>query len=217
MHQTTRTFLLRSLGYGTETHRVLAIYSINYLQTCFPNSNVAGLTYAENWESKDFDAYASYLDKWPFLCYALAHLRAHYEDCDTQQKPSALVSQLVGQLVVRSASAFIARWIYCEFKDNNPDHAIHLPGYRIFMQDVLDAENHAVRIKYQTLDAAAARKFSTAAEAILTTCNTFEDRLQEITPLMVSAANGCKLAVRLLVNKGKGAIREAVNLALKKL
>lgn len=112
MHQTARTFLLQSLGYRTENHSVLTTDSINYILACFTSSKLDELVNLDNWGSKNFDAYASYLDKCPFMWYALANLRVHYEDCDRQDWPSVLISQLVRQLIEHPLSTFIGNWIY---------------------------------------------------------------------------------------------------------
>lgn len=224
MHQTARTFLLRCPGYGTKTHSLLATCSINYLQACFISSDLDELANRKKWKSEDFDSYASYLDKWPFLCYAIPTLRAHYEMCDTQEKPALLLSQLVDQLVRHTPSSFVGEWIGTLFQNNTPnsDYLIHLlhnvkKKFRPLVQLLSGSDD---RVKYPTLNAAVTRKLSQATEAILTTCNEYKDRSPNERALMICVVNGYETAVQVLLEEQVGRYEEvmidALSLALKK-
>ena len=108
MHQTVREFFLDEDGCMAHSglfiqeknaHLTLTVICIRYLTTFFHNMpflNVLEVV-VERALSEDLKRYVEYLDQWPFAAYALAHLRYHMNQSDTDGSFSSLLAMLVDQ------------------------------------------------------------------------------------------------------------------------
>ncbi|KAF8543091.1 hypothetical protein BDD12DRAFT_669980, partial [Trichophaea hybrida] len=84
MHHTVREFFLRPTAKSRfrmndgDSHIRITITCFRYLMLWAANTSLEkGLPTVDNWTPKHFEAYAEYLNKRPFINYALSHLTQH--------------------------------------------------------------------------------------------------------------------------------------------
>ncbi|KAF8538511.1 hypothetical protein BDD12DRAFT_741116, partial [Trichophaea hybrida] len=91
-HQTALTFFSRLLAPTAtskfrmnthDAHRSISITCIRYLMLCVARSTPENEPPStKSWEPAHFEKYAEYLNRRPFIDYALCHFQQHKNDCD---------------------------------------------------------------------------------------------------------------------------------------
>jgi len=169
-----------------DSHIRISITCFRYLMLCAANTSFEkGLPSVDSWTPKHFEAYAEYLNKRPFIKYALSHLTQHIESCRQRANFEQLVSLLCEQLSNNPASLLLQCWVEFHLQQNigTPDKWFA----------------HDFRIKL--LHAATRMKYSHVVEAVLTTGTDTEASLHDKTPLMISAGSGDEATARVLLDQ----------------
>ncbi|KAF8542374.1 hypothetical protein BDD12DRAFT_876727 [Trichophaea hybrida] len=144
-----------------------------------------GLPGVDSWTPKHFEAYAEYLNKRPFINYALSHLTQHIESCRQRANFEQLVSLLCEQLSNNPACLLLESWVESHLHQN-----ISTPE-----------KGFANDFRIELLHAATRMKYSHVVEAVLATGADKEACLDDKTPLMVSAESGDEATARVLLDQ----------------
>jgi len=199
MHHTVREFFLRYNKPATElefktrfrmsdgdSHIRISITCFRYLILCAANTSlVKELPSVDSWTSKHFEAYAEYLNKRPFINYALSHLTQHTERYRQRANFEQLVSLLCEQLSNNPASLLLESWV-----ESHLHQSIATPE-----------KGFAKDFRIELLHAATRMKYSHVVEAVLTTGADKEASFHDKTPLMISAESGDEATARVLLDQ----------------
>ncbi|KAF8539937.1 hypothetical protein BDD12DRAFT_980659, partial [Trichophaea hybrida] len=159
-----------------DSHIRISIICFRYLMLCAANTSLANkLPSVDGWISQDFEAYAEYLNKRPFITYALSHLTQHRREC----------TQLV------NFSRFTT--LLCEKLSNNPAFLLFKSWIESHLhQNIATAEKKSIAKEFRNnlLHVATRMKYPQVVEAVLTAGANKEACLGGKTPLIVSAESG---------------------------
>ncbi|KAF8533282.1 hypothetical protein BDD12DRAFT_866039 [Trichophaea hybrida] len=235
-HQTALTFFSRLLEPTAtskfrmnedDAHRRISITCTRYLMLCVAHStpeNEPPIT--KSWEPAHFEKYAEYLNRRPFIDYALCHFQQHKNDCILRLKKrkndchrcvydKQLVSQLSKQLTSNSASLLFESWIesYLGAKGfrKNMHHTLRIVRQRV--ESLIDSGRGrsvaakvkrpaAVDFRNNMLHTATRMQYSRVVEALLTAGTEKEACLLDKTPLLMSAEAGDVATSEVLLRKG---------------
>jgi len=169
-----------------DSHIRISITCFRYLMLCAANTSLEKeLPSVDSWTSKHFEVYAEYLNKRPFINYALSHFTQHIESCRQRANVEQLVSLLCEQLSNNPASLLLESWVETHL------HQKIATSDKVFAKD----------FRIELLHAATRMKYSHVVEAVLTTGADKEASLHNKTPLMISAENGDETTARVLLDQ----------------
>jgi ankyrin repeat protein len=154
---------------------------------CAANTPLVDQLEVESWTSEHFEAYVQYLNKRPFLTYALSYLKKHLHKCDQVIGVSRLVSQLREKLAEGPAAYIFQQWDPCGW------------GQLVATNQEQDK---AKRFRLTLLHTATRMKYSQVVEVLLIAGADVESYLDGKTPLLVSAEGGDLVTARLLLDQG---------------
>jgi ankyrin repeat protein len=192
MHQTVREFFLYSDGSAAKSkfsmshedaHSRISIACLRYLILCVTSTTLENeLPSVDSWTAEHFETYTQHLNDKPFINYALSYLTQHINVCKQDANISRFVSQLDEILTRDLPLVLLGRWVGYNLSGTLPDRGA--------------AEN----FKTQILHTATRMGFSRVVEAVLIVGAQVEARLQDKTPLIISAQRGDNVTVRLLID-----------------
>jgi ankyrin repeat protein len=196
MHQTVREFFLREDGHVAnsrlrlskrDAHVRIATSCLRYLILCTVNTPLQkDLLHPEQWNPEHYEKYVGQLNKWPLVRYALSHLKQHMHDCGQAANVPQLVFQLYEGLADSPASCLLESWI-----------ASHLDRDLATREEKYSFKD----FKNNLLHAATRMRYSHVVEILLIAKAEIEARLQDKTPLMVSAEVGDVATARVLLGR----------------
>ncbi|KAF8541113.1 hypothetical protein BDD12DRAFT_683950, partial [Trichophaea hybrida] len=211
-HQTALTFLSRLLVPTAtskfrmnedDARRRISTICIRYLMLCIARSTPENEPpNTESWEPAHFEKYTEYLNRRPFIDYALSHfqqpkngcvlrLQQRKNDCHQCAYDVQLASQLRKLLTSNSASQIFENWIDsylgCGVATEEKSH-VKMPPAADFRNNMLHT---ATRMQY-----------SWAVEALISAGTEKEACLLDKTPLLMSAETGDVATAEVLLRKG---------------
>ncbi|KAF8535369.1 hypothetical protein BDD12DRAFT_912820 [Trichophaea hybrida] len=209
-HQTALTFFSRLLEPTAtskfrmnedDAHRRISIICIRYLMLCVARSTPENEPPStEFWETAHFEKYAEYLNRRPFIDYALCHFQQHKNDCvlRLQQRKNdchqcvydeRLVSQLSKKMTSNSASLLFESWIESYL------------GVKGFIKNIFHIASIA-HLRIESCLILAGDAIFRAVEALLSAGTEKEACLLDKTPLLMSAEAGDVATAEVLLRKG---------------
>ncbi|KAF8535668.1 hypothetical protein BDD12DRAFT_796848, partial [Trichophaea hybrida] len=235
-HQTALTFISRLIKpTATSKFRMkeddarcsISIICIRYLMLCAAHSTAENEPPStKSWEPMHFEKYAEYLNRRPFIDYALCHFQQHKNDCVLRPKKrkndchqciydERLVSQLSKKMTGNSASLLFESWIesYLGAKSFRKKvlHTAKIVRLRIESwmdsgrgRDVAAKERRppAADFRNNMLHTATRMQYSWAVEALLSDGTEKEACLLDKTLLLMSAEAGDVATAEVLLRKG---------------
>jgi len=176
------------MSYG-DSHIRISIICFRYLILCAANTSLENTfpSVDDNWKSEHFKAYADYLNKRPFISYALNHLTQHIRECKQLINLETFVTLLSKKLSNNPASLLLENWIES-----------HLHVNIAASEKRLAAECFRINL----LHTATGMKYSQVVEAVLATGVNKEAYLGGKTPLLLSAETGDIATAEVLLREG---------------
>ena len=243
-HQTALTFFSRLLEPSAnskfrisedDARSRISITCIRYLLLCVahstPEDEPANM---ESWETEHFIKYAEYLNRRPFIDYALSHFQQHKIDCTLRLQhrkncsqcvnDERLISQLSEQLTNNATSRLFENWID-SYLDQGVGVKVKRPSTKGFRYNMLHTATTAYRLlesgvdwrvsaeeqkrsakafKNKMLHIATRMQYSGVVEALLTAGADKDAFLLDRTPLHISAETGDIATAGVLLRKGAG-------------
>jgi hypothetical protein len=179
------------------SHLKMSITCIRYLRVCVARTALGdGFPNIDSWTSKHYEAYVRYLNDRPLINYILRYLKYHI-GCSCQiADVSYQISQLVEELLVSGnpAAKLFDHWASSNLSELETRFDCELASESGLFKDRL-------------LHTAAYMVCPSVAEGLFLAGAQVDVRLQDKTPLIVSAERGCDAIIQLLIdwNANKGA------------